>query len=304
MKKIVKVISKRQSLSLVDDIVYSSLTGENPLDLHMSLLLQNVNVERKIITNQSEEKFKFPLILCLPGGGFTHCERNRIIPESQFLAEKGYIIASIDYRLSDQYSFPNQIIDVYQALEYLITNSDTYHIDIENIGVLGRSAGACLALMAGMNCYINKYCGKETSIKVKAVCSMYGFTDFNLHMDHEIKSHYFSRANEYSETLVGKLIKGSDETIQQKAQLYSPINNINNNMANIMMLHGDNDPIIPVNQARKFYEEMIQKKLEDKVEYYEIVHAGHGSKEFFQREIQEKVIEFYDKNLKGERHEK
>lgn len=299
MKQIVKVNNKRQSLTLVDDIVYKSLKDENPLDLHMSLLLHNVNVERKILVEKEKHDYRFPLILCLPGGGFTHCERNRIIPECQFLADDGYLIASIDYRLSDSYSFPSQIIDVYDALKYLINNADIYHIDINNIGILGRSAGASLALMAGMNCYLNKFTKENNNISIKAVCSMYGLTCLEKMLDYEIDSQNFSKAKRYSETIVGKLIKGDEDKIKEKALNISPITNINKNMADILMLHGDNDPIIPVNQARDFYNKIVKCRLEDKVNYYEIIGAGHGSKEFFQEEIQKIIINFFNTNLKG-----
>ena len=70
------------------------------------MLIQNVNVERKIVMTESHDNEKYPIILCIPGGGFTHCERNRILPEVQFLAEEGFLIASIDYRLSSTANCP------------------------------------------------------------------------------------------------------------------------------------------------------------------------------------------------------
>ena len=177
MKKRIDTLNKRNSITLIDDIIYSQVEDNkgNSLNLQMSMLVHNVNVERKTIVTTANQIQMYPVILCIPGGGFTHCERNRILPELQFLAEEGYIIASIDYRLSLQSKFPAQIEDVNTAIRFLKANAKKYHIDINKIGVLGRSAGGCLSLMAGMN---NKLWNKgiewnEHSATVQAACSMY-----------------------------------------------------------------------------------------------------------------------------------
>lgn len=302
MKKRIDTLNKRNSITLIDDIIYSQVEDNkgNSLNLQMSMLVHNVNVERKTIVTTANQIQMYPVILCIPGGGFTHCERNRILPELQFLAEEGYIIASIDYRLSLQSKFPAQIEDVNTAIRFLKANAKKYHIDINKIGVLGRSAGGCLSLMAGMN---NKLWNKgiewnEHSATVQAACSMYGITDISLWMKSEIESQYFSNAKSIIETVGGTYVGGSEKTIFDKAINASPIQYINENMAPLLMLHGDLDPIVPLNQSETFYKRIEEMKLEDKVDYYVVSKAGHGSKEFFQEEIREIILNHFNKNLK------
>lgn len=283
MKQEINVVCKRNSITLVDDIIYSNGLG-------LSLLLPNLDVERKVmLEKKNNESVKHPLILCIPGGGFTHCERNRILPESMFLAEEGYVVASVDYRTSSQAIYPSQIDDVYVALEYLKNNADKYHIDIQHIGILGRSAGGFLTLVAGMNLCKN--------IHIDAVCSMYGITDLESWMRYELKSHYFSNVGCEENTLVGKLL-GKKKDYSIDFEQFSLKSKINDNMAHILLLHGDNDPIVPMIQSENFYKEVKQRKLEELVDYYVVSGAGHGSKEFFQDEIKKLILKHFNTYLK------
>ncbi|MDQ0360460.1 prolyl oligopeptidase family serine peptidase [Breznakia pachnodae] len=302
MKKTINVENKRKAISLVDDIIYSKTSNDNgdSVNLYMSMLIQNVNVERKIIVSEKLDTQKQPVILCIPGGGFTHCARNRILPELQFLAEEGYVIATIDYRLSSSAKFPAQIEDVYTAIKYLKDHSNQYNIDEENIGILGRSAGGCLSLMAGMNMTLDNLGCKygEEILNIKAACSMYGITDLPLWMEYEIKNQYFSNAKFSMETLVGKYVGGTESTILEYASKASPIQYINIDMANILILHGDNDPIVPLQQSEKFYNKMKKMGMDEKIDFYTVSNAGHGSKEFFQNEIKSIMIDYFKKQLK------
>lgn len=294
MKKRIEIVNQRKSISLIDDIVYSQTIDNqgNSINLYMSMLIQNVNVERKIVMTESNDNEKYPIILCIPGGGFTHCERNRILPEVQFLAEEGFLIASIDYRLSSTANYPAQMEDIYSAIDFLKSHAEQYHIDANQIGVLGRSAGGCLSLMAGMNV--------KTCYAIKAACSMYGIADLPLWIQHEIYSHTFSNAVTAIDTLGGRFAGGTDETVLENAALASPINHINEGMAHLLILHGDNDPIVPLQQSEKLYEKIKEKKMENKVDFYIVANAGHGSKEFFQDKIKRIIIEYFKLHLKKE----
>ncbi len=70
-------------------------------------------------------------------------------------------------------------------------------------------------------------------------------------------------------------------------------------MAPLMILHGDNDPLVPVElSSEHLYDKLCEKGLEDRCEFYVIPHAGHGSREFFQPATKKLTIEFFDKYLK------
>ena len=153
--------------------------------------------------------------------------------------------------------------DIYSAIDFLKSHAEQYHIDANQIGVLGRSAGGCLSLMACMNV--------KTCYAIKAACSMYGIADLPLWIQHEIYSHTFSNAVTAIDTLGGRFAG-----------------------------HGDNDPIVPLQQSEKLYEKIKEKKMENKVDFYIVANAGHGSKEFFQDKIKRIIIEYFKLHLKKE----
>lgn len=68
------------------------------------------------------------------------------------LASRGYVVASIDYRLAPQASFPAQVQDVKDALRWLRSKAGTYGIDRSKVLVWGVAAGAHLAALAAVSC--------------------------------------------------------------------------------------------------------------------------------------------------------
>lgn len=68
------------------------------------------------------------------------------------LASRGYVVASIDYRLAPQANFPAQVLDVKDALRWLRSKAGTYGIDRSKVLVWGAGAGAHLAALAAVSC--------------------------------------------------------------------------------------------------------------------------------------------------------
>ncbi len=301
MKTEIEIPVTRKQLTILDDLEYSSYTDAdgNEKTLKLTLMLSKGNAEQKLIQtgyqDQEDENASRPLLLCFCGGGYTHCERTRILPELYFLAEAGFIIASIDYRLSNEAAFPAQMEDAYAALNYLLDRKDL-KIDRNNIGTFGRSAGGHLALMLAMN-QTNQISDWDLP-KIQAACSMYGIGDIQVTSDYEMQSHYFSKAETYSQTLFGRLLHSrDDEEFLNKAKAASPSECLSSQMASLLLMHGDNDPIIPWNSSATLYEKARELGLEDKISFYTLKGAGHGSAEFFQPPTQKIVLDFFTQKL-------
>ena len=69
------------------------------------------------------------------------------IPRHLRLAQKGYVVAVIQYRPSDIAPFPAQMQDAKTAIRFLKKHAEEYHIDPEHMAVAGDSSGAHTALM-------------------------------------------------------------------------------------------------------------------------------------------------------------
>jgi acetyl esterase/lipase len=91
----------------------------------------------------------FPVIINIHGGGFLSesKETNRLF--SHHLAEKGFILFNINYRLAlEGTKVPGQIQDVVGAMDWIGKNMASYPANTEKIYIMGASAGAYLAVMA------------------------------------------------------------------------------------------------------------------------------------------------------------
>ena len=307
MKYVINPGTKKKSLTLIDNIVYSrqkDMAG-NLMELKMSILLQNGNSEMRLAAGEDdpkEEHIPKPALVWIPGGGWRGTDKNLMLGEMAEFANAGYVVASMYYRSSKEESFPAQIIDVKTAIRFLRANAEKYEINPDKIGVFGRSAGGHLAAFAAMN--TDGYDGEEWSgfsSRVQAGCDMFGPVDILTSMKDEEKR--FSDPNfrwhRLEDTHGGALIGGDPATMKDRAPSASPVNFVNKGMCPLQILHGDNDPLVPKELSSDIlYEKIKEAGLEDLVDYYVLEHAGHGSREFFQDSVKELMIEFFDKQLK------
>lgn len=88
-----------------------------------------------------------PAILCIHGGGWFKGERGNMTNLAQALAARGFVTATLSYRLSGEAKFPAAIQDCKAAIRFLRANAEKYGIASEAIGVTGLSAGGHLAAL-------------------------------------------------------------------------------------------------------------------------------------------------------------
>jgi acetyl esterase/lipase len=122
----------------------------------------------KLDVYPAESTVPTPVIVWIHGGALIFGTRAWVQPvQRQLLHEAGYTQVSIDYRLAPETKLPEIVADVGDALRWLAMNAAKLNIDATRIGVLGRSGGGYLALMAGC-------CA---GVKPKAIASFYGYGD-------------------------------------------------------------------------------------------------------------------------------
>jgi pimeloyl-ACP methyl ester carboxylesterase len=119
------------------DIPYQTLTYVKYADTSMSLDLY-----------PSQVAGNKPCIIVVHGGSWAGGDSRQLPELNGYLAAKGYNVASINYRLAPKYQTPTPVKDVEAAMAYLKKHADELHIDTNNFILLGRSAGAQIALLA------------------------------------------------------------------------------------------------------------------------------------------------------------
>ena len=306
MIRIINPGDMQPTLTVIDNIVYShqpSLKG-GEIDLKLSLMLYNGNSEMKLAAGADSEQPRpaKPALMWIPGGGWRGADKNLMLGEMTEFARAGYVVASIYYRSSSEGHFPAQIIDVKTAIRFLRAHAGEYEIDPERIGVFGRSAGGHLAAYAAMN--LNTYeegPWQGYSSKVQACCNLFGPTDIVALMEAEEKrfSDPSFRWHRLEDTHGGALIGGDPATMKERAFDASPVNLVNKGMCPMQILHGDSDPLVPIElSSDKLYEEIKRHGLEEQTEYLILKNGKHGSREFFQASVKEQMIAFFDRYLK------
>ena len=307
MRKEIKQGRERKSINFIDNIVYSkqkNLQGEE-MELKMSIMLQNGNSEMRLAAgrdDESDDKTPKPAILWVPGGGYRGCDKNLMVAEMEFLADAGYVVASMYYRSSAEGHFPDQIIDVKTAIRFLRAHADEYEIDPAHIGIIGRSAGGHLSSLAAVNSDLyNTAEWSEYSSKVQACCDMFGPVDFPALMEAdevEMANNPDSRWKTVEDTHAGAVMGGDPATMKERSKEFSTPYVLTKEMSPMLILHGDHDKLVPCEISEDFYKKIVESGMEDRTDFYVLQGAGHGTKEFFQNETKEIILNFFDKYLK------
>jgi len=116
----------------------------------------------------SAGKTKAPCVIVIHGGSWSQGDSKQLPALNSYLANRGVHIAAINYRLAPTYKFPAPVEDTKEAMAYLKKHADLLCIDTTHFVLLGRSAGAQIALMAAYT--FHDPC-------IKGVVSLYGPAD-------------------------------------------------------------------------------------------------------------------------------
>lgn len=161
--------TSRPFVQLVSNVVYAQVPdrGYTNKALTMHLVIP-------------QDKKPHPVILYINGGGFINANKDGYMQQWLDLAEHGYVVASMTYRVAPTSTFPAPLEDVKSAVRFLRANAEKFSIDAKHIGVFGGSAGGYLAAMAGTTNGVKGFDKGENlnySSDVQAVVDVYGVSD-------------------------------------------------------------------------------------------------------------------------------
>ena len=225
------------------------------------------------ITYEARDKLKIEAYLTMPHGGIVADNPAIILPHDgpmvrdhggfdwfvEFFASRGYVVLQPNFRGSSGYGFEFEMEsignwggamqdDLADAATWLIAN---HSVDSQSVCILGGSYGGYAALMAA---------AKQQHI-FKCAASFAGISDLNL---------LLRKALRFSNYDFVKMVVGDDS---QKLKRRSPINYVKNIEIPVMIIHGDQDLIVHVEQSRTMYKAMQKNKKQ--VEYIELKDGNH-----------------------------
>jgi len=231
-----------------------------------------------------------PAVLLIHGGGFRGGNKEGYTALAIKLAQRGYVAATANYRLSPRNQFPAAVQDAKAAVRFLRANAAKYQIDSAHIGALGGSAGGHLVLMLGLTAGVEEFEGsgpnRDQSSAVQCVVDEYGPTDF---------TQSYSKSVDAAEVLP-KFLGGDldhERLIHMRA---SPLNWVTPNAAPVLAIHGTADNYVAYEQSLWLVERLIAAGVPAELET--IGGAGHGFKGADAERADARAFAWFDKYLK------
>lgn len=172
---------------------------------------------------------KQPLVIVIHGGSWSGGDNKQLPELNTHLANEGYHVASINYRLASHKHFPAPIEDVAAAIRYLKSKSEELNIDTNRIVLLGRSAGAQIAMIAG-------YTLQDPSIK--GVINYYGPADMIWGYHNPANRMVFNSCK-----IIEYYIGGTYKQLPKKYASSSAVENVNATIPPTLSIHGITDPL-------------------------------------------------------------
>jgi acetyl esterase/lipase len=209
-----------QDIETIKNIEYKSIEGKSlQLDIY----------------KPKDIKDPAPLLVFLHGGGWRKGDRADMLPLLVDFTKEGYMTATVSYRFGP---YPECVEDISDAVNWFYAHGDQYGYDPDRIALVGASAGAHLAMMAGYG-WKEKTMNRDSAKshhRIKAVVNIFGpvdmTTDFARH--HPTATSFMARSYEEAPELYKEA---------------SPIQYIDKDSPPTMIIQGTSDELVPNSQA-------------------------------------------------------
>lgn len=257
------------------DLVYSTLSGFRPLRLDL-YRPSGADVKRKGL----------PLVIYVHGGGWQSGHTRHAGAFANWpnvlaqLASKGYVVASIEYRLSGEARFPAAVQDVKTSIRWLRSKSAELGIDPARVLLWGGSAGGQLAALAATSCDVEPLApaflkeGKpdpespllKQSDCVQGLVTWYGVFDFSGPLS--------DLAQRQANAPVGRYLGCALAECASVAAMASATTHLDKSDPPALLIHGELDKVVPPAQSTLFEQAARAKGV--KVELIMIKGVDHS----------------------------
>jgi acetyl esterase/lipase len=189
----------------------------------------------------------WPALIYVHGGSWMHGDKSEAGMFARLMNAQGYLVVSVNYRLYPAAQFPAMIQDVKCAVRSLRANAAQYNLDPNRVGAVGLSAGGHLVSLLGTTDESVGWDGGEyleQSSRVQAVIAMAGVMDL---------SRKFPNADIEAMKRVGF---GEYNVVEA-----SPISHVTPDDPPFLLIHGDRDEVVPVEQSQLMYNRLVQENV-------------------------------------------
>ena len=201
-----------------------------------------------------------PCVVVVHGGSWAGGDSQQLPELNSELAAKGYNVTSINYRMAPKYQSPAPVEDIKNCFAYLKKHAPELNIDTSKLVLLGRSAGAQIALLAAYTLHEPGLIG---------IIEFYGPAD--MVWGYSIPSNPLIMD---SRKVMGQYIGGTYKEVPQKYFNSSPLEFVSKSSVPTLVIHGMNDVLVSPEHSRR----LNQKLQQNGIEHYwlKLPWATHG----------------------------
>ena len=235
-----------------------------------------------------------PAIIEIHGGGWVLGNKNQQgLPLLHHMVKQGWVGFNINYRLAPRAKFPEQLIDCKQAIAWVRQNAEQYNVDPNFICVTGGSAGGYLTAMVALTENDPEFQPgfEDSDTSVQAAVPFYGVYD--------IADENHAMVKFFPEFMHRVVVGSSFKTDGERWKRFSPNRRIHKDAPPMLVVHGTNDTLVPVEQARPFVE-TLARESHNPVVYAELSGANHAF-DLFPSPRSVRATEFVERFLTGVR---
>jgi acetyl esterase/lipase len=233
-----------------------------------------------------------PLVLYLPGGGFVSARRGMAAKQRRYVADAGFVVASIDYRTTAVgATYRDGLMDVATALRFLRAHAAEYGIYPTRVAVWGESAGGYLAAMAAT----------EPDNKINAAVDVFGASNLA-----EVAAGFDARtiaAYTGPKAPVPAYVLGPGRSLvdhPEEIRQADPASRVNAQTPPFLLLHGDDDRVVAPNQTARLHQALREAGVDST--RYVLKGGGHGElsnnpQMWNSTQLMDRVVDFLGTNL-------
>ena len=212
-----------------------------------------------------------PAVIQVHGGGWVAgSRREQGIPLLNHLAKHDWVGFNVDYRLSPRETFPEHIIDVKRAIAWVRGHAAEFGADPRFICITGGSAGGHLCALAALTANDPSFQPgfEEVDTSVAAAVPFYGVYDLT-----DEQHVYYTELREW--VLERYVFKALIDDDPERFRAASPTHRVHPQAPPFLVIHGDRDTLVPVEDARRFVRE-LRATSESPAFYAELAGAEHA----------------------------
>ena len=295
--RVMKSLILALAILLSGPAVFSSETRPNPGE--KDVIVDSVRYDTRAgyplhlyVIRPADADSLLPCILYVPGSAWKKQGMQRAVRLMKQLARKGFAVACVEYRPCSVSLFPAQVEDVKTATRYLRLHASAYGLDTDNFFAWGSSSGAHVLLLQALtqdSALLDNGSMSDVSCRVNAVVDYYGPTE--LVREFRIKDGYQENPDANGGLLLGDPVWEKRDVALKASPLYY----VHPYAVPVFVVHGDQDKVVPLEQATLFIARM--EECGAPFEYLLLEGEAHGSAGFWTGEMFDKVAAFFRKNM-------